>query len=110
MARRSAAGPQTPPDSTANDGASPPETLLLPLRVLQMLDAPAFVVPPGVVRDVLRDPTREPSEAQQRADLRQMFPAPHRPHAAPNPADAPTPAPVAESGTGGLYGQEEGTE
>ena len=36
--------------------------------------------------------------------------APHSPHAAPNPAPMPTPAPVAESGTSGLYGQEEGTK
>jgi septal ring factor EnvC (AmiA/AmiB activator) len=32
---------------------------------------------------------------------------PHSPHAAPNPAALPTPAPVAESGKSGLYGQEE---
>ena len=42
------------------------------------------------------------------ANTVEPFPAPHSPHATPNPADAPTPAPVAESGTGGLYGQEEG--
>jgi hypothetical protein len=36
--------------------------------------------------------------------------APHSPHAPPNPEAMPTPAPVAESGTGGLCGQEEGTE
>jgi predicted nucleic acid-binding Zn-ribbon protein len=32
---------------------------------------------------------------------------PHSPHAPPNPAPMPTPAPVAKSGKDGLYGQEE---
>jgi hypothetical protein len=57
-------------------------------------------------------PTYDPVSPFVRAGVEptQRGGQPVSPHAAPNPEAMPTPAPVAESGTGGLYGQEEGTE